>query len=292
MGKKLHFSVQGEFITKLAREKLFIDHDLGSAIRILRGSLESDEITPDEQLMLCLQILHGAASIKGESGTEEYRVEMRDDIEERPTDLSSIADLITKMDEDRKRWEEKYDDLTEKFGFVCEEIDDWKYDRLNADFYNQTGRPLFPDMPIPDWRKAEYGLGGMSGMLEDYMAQQKREAEKDEDEPTDYGWLEPDGTFHPVEWGQHSEWARDWLKENRPQKEHPDIYIRDGHPAAWGDVLVYSLGWVLLDSPHRGLPKATYDNKRGFTKAQREFLYEYYIDRDMNREANELFAGE
>ena len=176
MGKKLHFSVQGEFITKAAREKLFIDHDLGSAIRILRGSLESDEITPDEQLMLCLQILHGAASIKGESGTKEYRVEMRDDIEERPTDLSSIADLITKMDEDRRKWEEKYDDLLEKFDFVCREMEDWKLDRLNADFYNQTGEPLFPDMPIPDWRKAENGLGGMSGLLEDYMKQQKREA--------------------------------------------------------------------------------------------------------------------
>ena len=36
MSETMHFVVMGEFITNAAREKLYMDKDLDSAIRILR----------------------------------------------------------------------------------------------------------------------------------------------------------------------------------------------------------------------------------------------------------------
>lgn len=287
----LHFTVSGSYITEMAREKLFVEKDLASALRILRGSLESDDLTPDEQLMLCLQVLHGAASIKGMSGSDDYGVEFRDDYDERPTDLASISELISGMDREAKEMQEKYDGLCQKFAFLAEQLPQHKLDEANADYYNSTGGALFPDMPIADWRKSENGLSGMSGMLESFMAQQRYEAEKeaDGDDQTDYGWLEPDGTFHPVEWGMHSDWAYKWLEEHRPRSGHPEIYTWKGQAIAGGDVLVHSLGWVLFDSPHHGVPKPTYDESRGRTKAQTEWLFDYYSGRGMKQEANALY---
>ena len=47
--KQLHFSVEGEYITMVAREKLYEEKDLASAIRILRSSLVCDRISPDRK---------------------------------------------------------------------------------------------------------------------------------------------------------------------------------------------------------------------------------------------------
>ncbi len=34
----------------------------------------------------------------------------------------------------------------------------------------------------------------------------------------DYGWLEPDGTFHGAEWGEHQEWAQNYMNEKLPEE--------------------------------------------------------------------------
>lgn len=58
------------------------------------------------------------------------------------------------------------------------------------------------------------------------------------------------------------------------------------------DFLVYEKGWVLLDSSFQGLPAATYDESRGLTKAQREFMYDHFMERGMNKEANALYEDD
>lgn len=291
--RKLHFTIQGEFITNMAREKLYVDKDLDAAIRILRSSLVSDELDSDEQLMLCLQILHGAASIKGQSGTPEYGLSFRDDIDERPTDLSAIGRFIKDMDEENRRLKEQNQELIEKIVFITRDMSDYKLIDINADYCNTTGKPMFADMRIPDWKKTENQYG-MSDMLESFMEQCRHENEQEEP-VCDYGWLEPDGTWHPVEWGQHSAWAGDWLNKHMPFKEHAELYWRTDkegkrHHITNGDVLVFSLGWILMDSPFHGLAKPTKSPEKDMTKAQREFLYDYFIERGRTEEANTLYG--
>lgn len=294
--RTLSFTIQGEFITNLAREKLFMNKDLAGAITLLRSALVSDQITSDEQLMLCLQVLHGAAEITGNSGDDTYGLEVRDDIKERPTDLSSISQLISDMADEIERLKTENHESLVKIGFLVEQIDDWKLSSVNAEYYNEYGKPLFSDIAVPAWAREENQLPAMDRMLADFLEQRKREDTLEEDgEPVcDYGWLEPDGTWHPVPWGNHSQWAKDWLEEHMPYKDHPKIYWRvtpDGkrHHIFNGDVLVYSLGWILMDSPHQGKARPTRDDSKEMTKAQKEFLYDYYIERGRHEEANKLY---
>lgn len=85
-----------------------------------------------------------------------------------------------------------------------------------------------------------------------------------------YGWLEPSGEFHPVEWGEHQKWARALLREEVGGRYLDMSDQARNYP---GDVLV-ERGWVLLHNPAMGVPVVT--TTRRLTMAQRKFLYDYY----------------
>lgn len=50
-------------------------------------------------------------------------------------------------------------------------------------------------------------------------------------------------------------------------------------------------GWVLLHNPSQGIAIPTRDLTRKYTKAQKEFLYDYYMQRKCTREANAIWEG-
>lgn len=131
-----------------------------------------------------------------------------------------------------------------------------------------------------------------SYMLSDFLKQCK--SGRDDD----YGWLAPDGTFYPVEWGEHSEWAKEYADKHYPFKDYAHMYWKtdaEGHRHHYvcGDFLVYVLGWALLDNPHQGASILTYDKSRGgLTKHQKDFLYDYYMQRNRFVEANNLYKEE
>lgn len=282
---KLHFAIEGEFITQLAREKLFQEKDLAGAIRILRSATCSNDVDSDDQLMLCLMVLNGDAGIKGRSDSDDYGLKFRDDIDENPTELSSIAKLILDMKEEIEDLKEQESRMSAKFGFLAGQLEDYRLRQVNEDYYKEYGEPMFSDIAVP-----AYVVDGCAPnrLLDDYMEQRRRE-DASEEEVEDYGWLEPDGTWHPVPWGDHAKWANEWLMENRPMEDYKGIYRKGQKPISGGDVLVMSLGWILMDSPHHGLARPTIADDRVMTKAQRDFLYGYYIDRGRHDEANALF---
>ena len=153
-------------------------------------------------------------------------------------------------------------------------------------------------MTIPEWKKEKNQPSGvMSDMLSSFLAQRKREEEmeENEEEPVcDYGWLEPNGTWHPVKWGYHSSWAKEYLDEHYPFKDCASLYwhVDDNgvrHHIVNGDVLIYSLGWILLDNPYQGLARVTRNTSKDMTKDQKDFLFTYYLERGRNEEANKLF---
>lgn len=294
--QKLHFSIEGEFITKFAREKLFAEKDLDAAICILRSALESDNLDSDEQLMLCLHILHGSASIVGNTGDESYGVVTRDDLDSRPTNLSSIGTLISGMATELKLLKKENSDLHHKISYLAGEISDYELQNINKSYYEDTGEPMFYGMDAsisanqPDNNVMDERLGS-------FLEQRRRENEamKNNGElECDYGWLEPNGTWHPVKWGEHARWAHDWLEEHMPYDKNPKMYWRkdengDRRSIVNGDVLVYSLNWILLDSPWQGLARVVRNPAREMTRAQKEFLYDYYIKRNRHEEAGALY---
>lgn len=106
----------------------------------------------------------------------------------------------------------------------------------------------------------------------------------------DYGWLEPGGTFYPVSFGCHQGWAAEYCKKHFPEFKEG---LRKGthHFDTAGDWL-RDRGWVLLHNPGMGLARPTCASDRRLTKAQRDFLYGYYIDRDQPRLAEQYLKDE
>lgn len=125
--------------------------------------------------------------------------------------------------------------------------------------------------------------------LDSFMA---RMMDKEDHTTEDYGWLEPDGTFYGVEWGEHQEWAQNYMNEKFPKEAmNGDIDLQTkcnvGLIGA-GDWLV-ERGWVLLHNPSRGIAFPTKNPVKEYTKAQKEFLYDYYMERDCKKEANAIW---
>ena len=116
----------------------------------------------------------------------------------------------------------------------------------------------------------------------------------------DYGWLAPDGTFHEVEWGNHQEWANNYLKEHLSEEEQKAALIEINLSAMTksgvdiigaADYLVRR-GWVLLHNPSWGIAVPTKNPMKRFTKPQKEFLYDYYMERGKEKEASAVYGSE
>lgn len=75
-------------------------------------------------------------------------------------------------------------------------------------------------------------------------------------------------------------WFMDELEKRFPDQSE-DIFDAGG----W----LTDRGWVLLHNPSQGIAFATGSLVRDMTKAQKEFLYDYYTERDCKKEANEVW---
>lgn len=309
MQKTLSFSICGDFITDSARDRFYQDHDLMGAIRILMGATTTDQLTETEHIILCLEILMGAKSIVGVYPGDDYGIEESDDIGDK-NPLMLFLETVQKHLDKTQEIESELNDVTKKFSYVLRDVPDYKLDRLATEYQMEYDEPLFPDMERPKlvdiYKKIDVlnernsivkaVTGKNSDELLDTVIQKNRYSE--ELQETDYGWLEPNGTYHPVTWGDHQAWARKWLDKNRPEKEYPDLYgetPQERHRAIImtpGDVLVNKLHWILLHSPQNGTARYIVSDKSAMTKAQREFLYDYYTKRNLTRQANELYKDQ
>lgn len=303
--EQLHFAINGDFVTNIAREKFYIDKDLPRAMDLLRSALVTDQLTYNEITMLILQILNGDAKITGDSDTPDYGVEFDDNVDEKASNLQNVLDTLSQSINDMKTLNEDYNALLQRYLFLCDRMKSYELSMANDDYYSETGEALFPDMPVSRLTKSKFGFddmdkfstGSMSPSLQDYVNQRIWEDENPDEAEMDYGWLEPDGTYHPVPWGHHAEWAGDWLNEHKPLREFQELYHMknsDGSSRMLfnGDVLVHSLHWVLLDSPSCGRAFPTYDAVFGLTKEQKKFLFDYYTARGRSREASALYQDD
>lgn len=104
-----------------------------------------------------------------------------------------------------------------------------------------------------------------------------------EEQVAPYGFISPDGEFHPVKWAEHERFAGDYIREHDGWEATLENIGDTGT-----DYLVLRKGWLLLHNPRQGKPFLTCGDKP-MTKAQREALFDYYTKYGMKEEANALY---
>lgn len=298
MPRELRFSINGGFVTQLAREKLYQSHDLAGALELVLGCTVTDDMSYAERFTQAIDILEGRKDLVGTYPEPDYGVAEREpDVSKTPgiaALLKSLSDRVTELQSELRR-------QNEKFTFVVQDMSPWEISRMNRQWHEDMYDPgddsesapgpwLFPDHesaredPATIWSDGSLSFGSSapstgSALLDDYL--KAAHANKGDD----YGWLSPTGVFTPVDWGDHQEWAREYMKSHPAEmgiETGPGLDLRREinlitNP---GDRLT-DHGWILLHSPHQGIASPTMQPGRRATKAQREFLYGYYIDRDL-----------
>ena len=111
---------------------------------------------------------------------------------------------------------------------------------------------------------------------------------KENRSPYEYGWLSPSGEFFPVEWGEHQSWALKKIRELYGNRWYERYHEAGETP---GDILVDD-GWVLIHNPAMGSPVITNSARKRLTRAQTEYLYDYFMKYGMRDEAKEVLEDE
>lgn len=247
------FKISGEGITALAREKC-AEGKFGWAMELLISCMQGTDQTQTELQEKAFSILNGNARLKSiESDEEHVLFEYLDN----PETDSAVNEMFESLMEKKEKLESELEQYKELYFTALGYIPEYKREKFQKEISGES---------------SESAIG--NSLLDGYM---KRMMNDKEHTTGDYGWLEPDGTFHDVPWSEHQEFARKWLEKHgiKTEKE-PGDYLSDR-------------GWVLLHNPSQGIAFPTKAVCKRYTKAQKEFLYDYYMERDYEKEANDIF---
>lgn len=244
MSKSLGFWTTGEWVTSFSRDLFYKEHKDWAYIEKFLLLCMSGTDTPRETLvMYAKDVLAGRRHFIGNTKDGSYG--LVEDSEH--SELSAAYEQEMLM---RQRW-----------GGA-----NWPRLRRQAEISMKA-------------EQAEREDAVASAMVSSFLANERAEREHG---PA-YGWIAPDGTFHPVEWGGHQEWARRYFKKKRGCDS---LGLPIDEMNTPGDVLA-ERGWVLLHNPGLGVPVIT--NTKTLTDAQRDFLFDYYTKRGMDDLATGLY---
>lgn len=269
--KTITFDIQGEFIVHLAREWFFCENKgYDKVMELLLSCMEGTDQSEKELKRLAEDVLLGRAALLGSTRDGTYHMEIYE-ADEQPEVPEQFDVFLTLEDTLRglKDTKKKLDKMQEWYAVAMEYVPEYS----RNDVLRKTGQPI----------ESRYGNSLLSGFMERMMDEEEHTTE-------DYGWLEPNGTFHEVEWGKHQKWATEYVKENFPE-EYEEISMQSNTGTGLigeGDWLV-ERGWVLLHSPSQGIAQPTRNPVKRYTKAQQEFLYDYYMEREKESEANAVY---
>ena len=262
--QELSFSIDGETITKMAREWFYGEGKSFEKIMEFLFSCMSGTDTTEAQLRRYAEdILIGRAALKGsiEDGTYHLEIYGPGEEEKLPRNMN-IWQESTKRREIKKELER----MAERWNVAMQYISEGTQRKIRKELGEETEEDR------------------QQKSIDSYV---KRMTDTEKHTTEDYGWLEPNGTFHGVEWGEHSKWADNWLRENLTEEEYEETDCKY-RPYNAGDALV-DRGWILLHNPSQGIAYPTECEGHVRTKAQKEFLYDYYMERNCEREANEVW---
>lgn len=102
----------------------------------------------------------------------------------------------------------------------------------------------------------------------------------------DYGWIATDGTFYPVEFGEHQAWAANYLL-----KEYRKGNVQLEHNEDPGDKLC-DMGFILIHNPSLHNFSVTRNKSKRITIKQKEALLDYFEQHNMPDWINKLLQEE
>lgn len=273
--KMLSFGITGEYITQIVREQFFINGmGYDKAMEILTGCMGGTDME-EAQLKRCAEdVLLGRAEFKGSTSDSTFSMTVYDAGEEPEMKASfRIFEQYSRMKQRLAETEKELNKVREWYAVAMEHVPSYEVN----DVLRETEQPI----------DSSYD----SSLLDSFM---ERMMDKEEHTNGDYGWLAPDGNFHEVEWCEHQEWAKKYIRENMTEEEwqmagvHMPGQIKTSSYNAFGDYLV-ERGWVLMHNPSKGMAFPTKNPLKSYTKAQKEFLYNYYMERGKETEANAIW---
>lgn len=107
-----------------------------------------------------------------------------------------------------------------------------------------------------------------------------------------YGFVEPNGNFIESDFGTHTSKAYEIIKEKGFHEEWKKLKKESDKYDSPVDFLVYVKKYILMHNPIMGgLGETIAQTPDRITKAQREFLYDYYT-REGNKSLAEYYLGE
>lgn len=274
--KTVTFNIEGKFITQLAREWMFIEgKDFEKVIDLLLSCMCGTEMSEKDLQRYAEDILLGRAELSGNTANGTFCMKIYE-ANEQP-DIPEQFNIFRRYLEELKKRrdaEAERDKYIEWYNAAMERVPEY----LKNEVREETGQPI----------ESRYS----SNMLDRFM---ERVHDENKYSTEDYGWLAPNGTFHEVDWGEHQEWAQNYIEEHFPEvyndsKVDMQVKCNVGLIGA-GDWLVEH-GWILLHSPSQGIAFPTRNPLKRYTKAQQEFLYDYYMDRGKEKEANSVYGEE
>lgn len=107
-----------------------------------------------------------------------------------------------------------------------------------------------------------------------------------------YGFVEPNGNFIESDFGTHTDKAYEIIKEKGFYEEWEKSKKESDKYDSPVDFLVYVKKYILMHNPIMGgLGETIAQTPNRITKAQREFLYDYYT-REGNKSLAEYYLGE
>lgn len=253
--RAMRWSIAGEFVTKISREWFWQEGKPWPVVEeFLLSCMCGTDMDRSELSALAWKVVLGKAKFIGRSDDGSFA--LTDDDKDLVSDYRDMTKR--RIEELKEKAEEAQSKLDNLVYFLEEEGYDYLLRRAG------TVRTEYEDdMP---------GSALLNGFLQ--QANLEREGFTD-----NYGWLAPDGSFTPVEWGEHQGWAFRKAKELG--------YVTTARDFSKGGDILTEHGWVLLHNPGLGIATVTRNEGRRLTKAQREFLFDYYTDRGLNDMAKE-----
>lgn len=256
----LSFSIDGKWLTDFIREKFFYGGEAFDwVINTIRDLFKDANCIDDERVeQMAQDIILGRSYFRGQTGDGSFIYcdgsdePIRSDFFRK---YSALQEKLRKEESARKDAVEAWQELAL---VVAGELS-------KNDCYCKCNIELFRPTPT-----------------EEYI---ERMISADED-VAPYGFVDPYGNFHTVDWSNHEAFAGDYV---RGHFGGFTIVVDSGYDTA-KDFLVLEKGWLLLHNPQRGKPILT-SGEKPMTKAQREFLFDYYTKYGMKNEANALYEG-
>ena len=251
------FSVNGEWLTSFIKEQFFHEgRDFDWVIQTISAMFKGANDLDDERIeQIAQDVILGRSWFKGETGKDFVFCDGRD--EPISSDFfrkfSTLKANLKKEREARVAAQEAWQEIALLYKGEIE----------RSDLMCEENIELFKPMPTEEY---------INRMI------------APEEEVAPYGFISPDGEFHPVPWADHEEFAEQYIHKHGGW----EVVLNDDTYDTAKDVLIMRLGWLLLHNPRQGNPVLT-QGERTMTKAQREALFDYYTKYGMKKEASALY---